>query len=184
MHSIFKSKNRALSKTDRGALIFQTWFNKLQGDVERVSTQHITVMRSVGEMKRRLDLLEETVRLHGQIVFEEESTVRFTCISCDHTFNLSLPEARAQNFTSLCSVCHNWALPFLYENQYTLHQIANITGLAYKTVCLAAREMGIKVGQRDKKLDEEQFQKIKAILAEKTPRPRKAVEEQEVEHRL
>ena len=169
------------TKHDRGALLFQTWFNRLQADVERISDQHIAIMRSTAEMKRRLGALEETVRLHGQVIFEEESTVKFSCISCDHTFELSLPEARAANFTVICEKCSNWSLPFR-EDFYTLHQIANLTGFSYKTICLAARELGILFGQRDKKLDVQQFEKIKAILGGKTPRSRKPVEK-EVEAR-
>ena len=175
---------KALSKHDRGAILFQTWFNKLWAGFKELESQQLKILRSTVEINKRLNMLEETTKLLNQVVFEEEPRVKFTCVSCDHTFELSLPEARQQNFTVLCSVCHNWALPFQEAPEYTLRQISQLTGFGYTTAVLAARELGVKIGVRDKRFTQKQFERIRAILQEKTPRPRKlAKEEKEVETR-
>ena len=184
---MFKSKNRELSKTDRGpemkalskhdrgAIIFQGWFNRLRENYENLEGKQLTVTRSTVEMKKRLDVLEETVKLLSAVVFEEEPKVWLTCISCDHSFTLSLPEATAQNFTSLCEVCHAWALPFPEGREFTLREISELTGFGYTTTVRAARKLGVKLGQQDKRFTKTQFEKIRAVLDEKTRRPRKAV---------
>ena len=170
---------KALSKHDRGAVLFQTWFNQLWAGFKELEDRQLKILRSTVEINKRLNMLEETTKLLSQVVFEEEPTVKFTCISCDKTFKLSLPEATAQNFTVLCPVCHNWALPFEEAPEYTLRQISQLTGFSYSTAVRATRELGVKIGQRDKRFTRAQFERIRTILEEKTPRPRKAKEEVE-----
>ena len=171
--------SKALSKWDKGALLFQSWFNRLWGGFEELKEQQLKIIRANFEIKKRLNAVEERTQLLSQMVFDKEPMVRFTCVSCDKTFKLSLPEATAQNFTTLCPVCHNWSLPFQEAPEYTLRQISQLTGFSYSTAVRATRELGVKIGQRDKRFTQKQFERIRAILGEKTPRPRKAKEEVE-----
>ena len=163
--------NQTMTKRDRGAIVFQGFFNRLREDSERMDANQLKVMRALGEMKRRLDTLEEAVKLHGQVIFEEEPRIRFACISCDRSFDLPLPTAQAQNFVSICSTCHNWSLPMLgkEERQYSPKEIATLTGFNHSTVCKTIRELGLKDGRRHQLYGEEDLQEIKAVLQTKIP---------------
>lgn len=161
---------KLMTKRDRGAVLFQTFFNKLREDFERIDNSHIRSLRVLGEMKRRLDTLEETVRLHGLVLFDQEPRIKLTCISCNHQFELSLPEATAQNFTSVCPKCHGWALPLQREREYSLKEIAQITGFAYGTVCQAVREMQLKPRGEHRLFGKSEKKKIEAVLSGKKPR--------------
>ncbi len=61
--------------------------------------------------------------------------------------------------------------------EYTLRQIAELTGFSYSTTCIAAREVRFNLGKIDKRyrchFTQPQFEKIRAVLEEKTPRPGK-----------
>jgi len=164
-----------MTKGDRRAVLFQTIFNRFTGEFERLDSSQLRALRALGEMKRRLDVLEETVKLLAEVTFEEEPKVKFTCISCDHTFNLSLPEAQAQNFTSVCPKCHNWGLPLRDEGEYEYSpsEIAEVTGFARGTVCQVIRELGLNPHKEHRLFRKKEFKKIEAVLQKKTPRCKK-----------
>ena len=170
--------SNTMTKRDRGAVLFQTFFNQLRGDFERLDGGQLKALRALGEMKRILNVLEETVKLHGKVLFEEEPKVKFSCIACDHTFDLSLPEAQAQNFTSICPKCHNWGLPLREggDYEYSPVEIAEVTGFAHGTVCRVIRELGLNPGgKRHRLFRKEEFKKIEAVLQKKTSRVKKLI---------
>ena len=156
-----------ISKRDVGAQLLWTWINTLQRRFEQLEESYLRVSRANMEMKRRLDVVQETTVLHGRIVFEKEPTVKMSCISCDHTFNLPLPEAQVMNFTSVCATCGSWALPLREGREYSPHEIAEITGFAHSTVCRVIRDMELKPRYKQRLFNEKEFKKIDAVLQEK-----------------
>ena len=151
--------------------MFWTWFNTMQNRFDQLEASYLRVARANGEMKRRLDTLEESTRLLTGVVFEEEPRIRFACISCDHSFDLPLPTAQAQNFVSVCTSCHNWSLPIPEKGlkEYSPKEIATLTGFNHSTVCKTIREIGLKDGKRQQLYGEEDLQEIKAVLHTKIP---------------
>jgi hypothetical protein len=177
--------NAVLSKRDRGAILFQTFFNETTAHFERMDVNYLKLLRLIDQLKRRVDVLEDTARLHTQTLFENEPTVTFGCIACEHTFELPLAEAKAQGFVTVCELCYACALPVEErKGEYSLREIGRLTGYAYNTACQTARELGLGLNRKqNKRFNEQEFRQIKTKLEKKTPKSKNGGENgNHVEH--
>lgn len=172
-----------LSKEDRGAIMFQTFFNKTREDFDRLDTNWIKLARAIGELKRRVDVLEESIKFYRAILRSGKTTIKFSCIACDYEFHLPQDEARVQNFTTICPKCYSWALPVPKAREYSVKDFIKITGLCRDTVLKTIRKTGLSdgVSGREQFFNEEKAQKILAILKTKRPYGKKTETEKEEE---
>jgi len=165
-----------LSKKDQGALLFQTWNNKLQERLNDTDKRGLRLAYRVCEMKRRLDCLEQIVfSLRGEL-HRDLPQVEFFCIACGKHFNIPEPEAKAQEYMTVCPDCHNWALPTRDDDSVATisgKQIAEETGRSYSFVCQLAREneLGHCYGRRTKLYTNQEKDKLVELL-EKHPAKR------------
>jgi Zn finger protein HypA/HybF involved in hydrogenase expression len=161
------------NKNDGGALMFWSYHNQLQSQLERIDAAILSIARGMHEYRRRLTVLEKSVALHTKIIFDDQHTIQMTCISCTRVFGVPIAEAESQDFTTVCPECHNWALPVKETpKKYSIRQIAQISGFAYETVAQVIRENGFNQNQHGiyRQYDEETTLKVLAILKKKKPR--------------
>lgn len=157
-----------LSKSDRGAILFQTVFNQLTASVERIDANILELARSQHEYKRRLSALEEAVKTHRKTLFPDNQGVRMFCIACHYEFSIPVQEAEDPEFVTTCPKCHHWSLPMgESEPEYTTAEIAEMTGFSYSFICQVIRELGLRKGRELQSYHEEEIQQIKAFLSTK-----------------
>jgi len=170
-----------LSKRDRGAVLFQTWFNKLREQMEQMDTAILELIRSEHETKRRLAAIEHAVRTHSRLIYEDQATVKMLCIACHAEFDVPIAEADNPDFVTTCPQCHNWALPISNEDHceplgagilYSPRMIAEETGFSRSCVCQTIRKLGLRNGRWFQFYRGEELEKIKAALATKRRRPK------------
>lgn len=171
-----------LSKRDRkagGAVLFWEWFNQFEVQLKKMDSEILSLARSQQETKRRLVAIEQAVKTHSRIIFENQAMVRMFCISCHHEFDVPVAEAEDPNFTTVCPECHNWALPSPDESlrECSPKTIAEETGFSCGTVWQTIRELGLKHGREHQIYHQEEVEKIKAVLATKKHKPKKPGEE-------
>jgi hypothetical protein len=159
------------TKSDRGALLFWEALQSIRSQYQQMDQAWLKVTRVLGEFKRRLDCLEETVKVHREILCKDEAAVHFVCIACDTGFELPLAEAVEQDFTTVCPSCGNWALAFPRDGEYNTEQVAARLGVSAKTVTNTIRELGWARGSgHHNRLSEEQVEQIAAARRAKKAR--------------
>lgn len=158
-------------KSNVGASLFWSVFNQITAHFEEIDRQYLEMMRILLEQKRRLDTLCITVEHHRKILSKNDTTVNMWCISCRHEFELPRKEAEAQDYTVACPKCGSWAL--LKDKiplEFSIRDIARISGFAESTVAQTLRENGFKRRGEHRLYNEETAQKVLALLEKKTPR--------------
>jgi hypothetical protein len=103
---------RAEQERERGAMLFWETVQTIRAEYQRLDQAWLKMSRVLGEFKRRLDTIEDTLAVHREILSKDEARVHFLCIACDTGFELPLSEAIGQDFTAVCPDCGNWALAF------------------------------------------------------------------------
>jgi hypothetical protein len=120
-------------RRDAAASMFWSFVSSIEGRAETLEERYLQLIRGMGELKRRLDVAEESLSLYRQLFGDGKPAIKFFCIACDHEFNLPLDEAEAENFTTTCPKCHAWCLPYPehVQRQYTAKEIAAMCGFSY-----------------------------------------------------
>jgi DNA-directed RNA polymerase subunit RPC12/RpoP len=156
-------------KRDVGASLVWSVLNSINGHLEQLDQKYLEMTRILLEHRRWLDTLGITVDHHRKILSKNDTEINMWCISCRYEFKLPRQEAEAQEYAVACPKCGSWALlKDRISQDFSIQDIAQISGFAYSTVCQVMRENGLKAtGEKWHRYSEETAQNVLAILETK-----------------